>query len=514
MSNPLVECITNFSEGRRTEVVEEIVKSITAVKGIVLLDHSSDVDHNRSVVTYVGPPDAVEEAAFRSIARAAELIDLDEHSGEHPRIGATDVVPFVPISGVSMADCVQMAQRVGRRVGEELGIPVYLYEEAATRPERVNLAHIRKGEYEDLKAEIGTNPDRQPDYGPNKVSKAGATVLGARQPLIAYNVYLTTDDIAIAKQIASAVRASSGGLAYVKALGMLVEGRAQVSMNLVNFRKTPVFRVVEMIRREAARYGVSVHSSELIGLIPQEAMIDSAAWFLQLDNFEADQVLENRIQQTQVVQQSAFGVDTAFLDAVASGEPAPGGGSAAAHTGALAAALVAMVARLTIGKSKYAQVEAEMKTALAQAEILRAELTAAIEKDAAAFEEVMAAFRLPKETDAEKASRAQAIQNATLYAAEVPLEVAGKVVTIIDLAATVVAKGNLNAISDGASGAALARAALTTAGYNVRINLASLKDADKIQALLDKLKALETHAGELEAAIRNSLEERAKLAIQ
>jgi glutamate formiminotransferase / formiminotetrahydrofolate cyclodeaminase len=253
----LIECIPNFSEARRPEVVDQIVTAVTTVDEVHLLDRSSDLDHNRTVLTFAGPPQAVEEAAFRAIKTAAELIDLNQHTGEHPRIGATDVCPFVPLSGVSMEECVAIAKRLGQRVGDELGIPVYLYEQAATRPGRANLENIRHGEYEGLKEEIASNPDREPDYGPPELGPAGATVIGARSYLIAYNVYLTTTDVEIAKKIAKTIRHSSGGLRYVKALGLLVEGRAQVSMNLTDYRKTPIALVVETIRREAARYGVA-----------------------------------------------------------------------------------------------------------------------------------------------------------------------------------------------------------------------------------------------------------------
>ena len=288
----LIECIPNFSEARRPEVIDQIVAAIASVVGARLLDRSSDLDHNRTVLTYAGPPEAVEEAAFRAIKTAAELIDLNKHTGEHPRIGATDVVPFVPLSGATMEDCVAMSKRLGQRVGEELNIPVYLYEAAATRPERTNLENIRRGQYEGIKSEIESHPDRKPDYGPAKLGSAGATVIGARNPLIAFNVYLTTSEVDVAKKIAKAVRQSSGGLRYVKALGLLVEGRAQVSMNLTNFRETPIGRVVEMIRREAQRYGIAIHHSELVGLIPQEALIDAAVWYTQLDQFSTDQILE------------------------------------------------------------------------------------------------------------------------------------------------------------------------------------------------------------------------------
>ena len=293
----LVECVPNFSEGRRQEVIEEIVSTIKSVPQVWILDVESDPDHNRSVVTCVGEPEAALEAMYRAIAKAAELINLDEHRGEHPRIGATDVVPFVPLRGVKMEEAVELARRLGQRVGEELGIPVYLYEAAATRPDRENLANIRRGEYEGLKEAMKTDPDRAPDFGPRELGPAGATVIGAREFLIAFNVYLNTDDVKIAKRIARAVRHSSGGLRYVKALGMLVGGQAQVSMNLTNFKKTPIFRVVELIRREAARYGCMITHTELVGLTPMKAMLDTAQWYLQLDGFDEAQVLERRLEQ-------------------------------------------------------------------------------------------------------------------------------------------------------------------------------------------------------------------------
>ena len=291
----IVECVPNFSEGRRQPVIDAIAAAIGSVDGVRVLDVQSDADHNRTVVTFVGGPEAVAEGAFQSIATAAQLIDLDHHRGEHPRIGAADVVPLVPVRGVAMEECVALARQLGQRVGEELRIPVYLYEEAATRPDRRNLAEVRRGEYEGLKEEIRTNPDRAPDFGPARLGPAGATVIGARPFLIAYNVFLTTGDVEIARQIARALRHSSGGLRYVRALGLLVAGKAQVSMNLTDFRHTPVHRVVEMIRREAARHGVAVERSELIGLIPQQALLDAAQWYLQLDGFTPDQVLENKL---------------------------------------------------------------------------------------------------------------------------------------------------------------------------------------------------------------------------
>ncbi|OGO29277.1 MAG: glutamate formimidoyltransferase [Chloroflexi bacterium RBG_16_54_18] len=506
MSAPIVECIANYSEARRPDVIEQIKAAIQSVPAVSLLDQHSDLDHNRTVLTFSGPPAQVEEAVFRSIAKAAELINLDEHRGEHPRIGATDVVPFVPITGISMQECVEIAQRLGRRVGEELDIPVYLYEEAASRPERKNLEDLRRGQYETLKEEIITNADRAPDFGPSRMGTAGATVIGARYPLIAFNVYLSSGDVEIAKKVAKAIRHSSGGLRYIKGLGLLVDGMAQVSMNLTNYQGTPLARAVETIRREAARYGVGIHHSELVGLIPQQALVEAARWYLQLDQFEDGQILEYRLAEAQTSAQPITSDD--FLQALADGSSTPGGGSAAAYSGAAAAALVAMVARLTIGKKKYAGVEDQMQTILQEAESLREKLTNAIQRDAAAFSGVMEAFKLPKSSLEEKARRQGMIDSTTLEAARVPLEVAAWSVEVIGLARQVVELGNLNAISDGATGAALARAALSGAGYNVRINLASLEESGAAEALLKVLGKLERRANKQEVQIQKILAER------
>jgi glutamate formiminotransferase / formiminotetrahydrofolate cyclodeaminase len=502
----LIECIPNFSEARRPEIIDQIVAAITSVEGARLLDRSSDLDHNRTVITFAGPPFAVEEAAFRAIRTAAELIDLNHHQGEHPRIGATDVVPFVPLSDATMEECVSIAKRLGQRVGSELNVPVYLYEAAATRPERTNLEYIRKGQYEGLRSEIESNPERFPDFGPAKLGSAGATVIGARNPLVAFNVYLTTSDVDIAKKIAKAIRHSSGGLRYVKGLGLLVEGRAQVSMNLTNFRETPVARVVETIRREALRYGVGIHHSELVGLIPQDALTDAATWYMQLDQFDKSQVLESRLFDSHASTPAEN--KPSFIEELAAPTPTPGGGSAAAYAGAMGAGLVAMVAGLTIGKKKYADVEAEMQAVRVVAENLRKELTQAVDDDASAFEALMGTFKLPRETDEEKTARNAAIISATMNAAHIPLHVAEHVIKVMELALKCARKGNVNAISDSMSGFALARAALTAAGYNVRINVNSLEDRSVGERMLDELKDLESKADELEKEIRNTITER------
>lgn len=514
MQSPLIECIPNFSEARRPGVVKAIVEAIETVPGGHILDQHSDTDHNRTVLTLVGTPSYIEEAAYRAIQKAAELIDLNEHIGEHPRIGATDVVPFVPLRDATMGFCVEIARRLGKRVAAELDIPVYLYEEAAARPERKNLENIRRGQFEVLKEEIGVKPEREPDFGPQKLGPAGATVIGARQPLIAYNVYLNTNDVSIAQKIGRAVRLSSGGLRYVKAMGMLVEGMAQVSMNLTNYRKTPIARVVEFIRREAARYGATITHSELVGLIPQDALYDAAIWYLQLDDFKPDQILEYRLDQAAAKTPSTT-QDTErepdFIDELASGSATPGGGSAAAHAGSAAAALVSMVARLTVGKKKYVHVEKKMWDILEESEMLRAELTEAVQLDAEAFNDFMKALRLPRNTPEEQDVRARAMESATYHAAFIPLQVAKKVVKVLELAVAVAAEGNINAISDAGSAAALSRATLTSAGMNVSINLMDIQEQEKAKDMLTELSSLEQTAAQLEKEMRSVLVERGGL---
>jgi glutamate formiminotransferase len=293
----IIECVPNFSEGRRLDVVEKIIDAVRGVDGVKVLDFSSDASHNRTVLTFVGDPEAVKEAAFRAADQAAQLIDMEKHQGEHPRIGATDVIPLIPISGVSMDECVELAQELGRDIGEKLGIPVYLYEEAATRPDRKNLAHVRRGEYEGLKEAIKT-PERQPDFGPAQMhSRAGAVAVGARPPLVAYNINLDTKKVEIAKAIARTIRGSSGGYPSIKALGVLIEetGKAQVTINVCNFKDVSLARVFETVKIEAERYGVNITGSEIVGLVPMEALLDAAAFYLRLEGFQVEQVLEKRL---------------------------------------------------------------------------------------------------------------------------------------------------------------------------------------------------------------------------
>mgnify|MGYP001167232616 CR=1 FL=1 len=509
MSNPLVECIPNFSEARRPEIVEQIIASIASFPGVHVLDHHSDLDHNRTVVTFVGDPQSVEDAAFAAIKTAGKLIDLDQHTGEHPRIGATDVVPFVPISDVTMEQCIQMAQNLGKRVGDDLKIPVFLYEEAASIPDKHNLENIRSGQYEKLKIDIGKTPVKTPDFGPNEVGKAGATVIGARQPLIAFNIYLTTNDVSIAQKISRAVRHSSGGLRYVKGMGVLVEGRAQVSMNLTNYKKTPVARVVEFVRREAERYGVGIHHSELVGLIPQDALSEAAQWYIQLDDFENGQILEQKLFQVmRTANQKAQEEKPDFLDQLAAATPTPGGGAAAAYTAAEGASLTAMVARLTIGKKKYLEVQDRMAQIIDLAEGLKEQLIQAGKDDSASFDRVMEAFRLPKTTEEELEARKLAVQKATIYAAEIPLHVASLAVEVMKLAYETAETGNVNTISDAASGLFFAKAGLTSASLNVRTNTLGITDAAVNKRLLDAVHELEQTGLALEKSTWQLLKER------
>lgn len=295
--SPLVECVPNFSEGRRPEVMDSIVNEVKKVAGVKLLDVQSDASHNRMVVTFVGAPADVKRAAFNSCAKAAALIDMERHQGEHPRIGATDVIPFIPVREVSLEECVELADELGKEIADKLDIPVYMYEAAAKKPERKNLPDLRKGQYEGLKTAIA-EPERKPDYGPARMHpRAGATVVGARSFLIAYNINLSTSDVAIAKKIASAIREAKGGFKYCRAMGIMIEERnmAQVTINMINYEGTPLHRVFETVKNEAARYGVNIVGSEIVGLVPMQALIDTADYYLRLENFNRRQIMEENI---------------------------------------------------------------------------------------------------------------------------------------------------------------------------------------------------------------------------
>ena len=493
----LVECVPNFSEGRRPDVIDAIRAAIASVEGAVILDVSSDASHNRTVITFVVPIERAVDAAFAGIREARERIDLTTHTGEHPRMGAADVVPFIPLEGATMEDCIALARALGERVGRELDIPVFLYERAATRPDRQNLADVRRGQFEGLRTEIGTNPARVPDYGPNRIHPTfGAVAIGARPLLVAYNVYLGPEsNLDVAKKVAAAVRGSSGGLVNVKGMGIAVDGQAQVSMNLVDTGKTPVHRAFEMVKAEAAAHGVATTWSEVVGLVPESALIDAAVRHLQLARFTPDQILDRKVREAVAGGQSLDG----FVGAVASSAPTPGGGSVAAHAGALGAALAQMVAGLTIGRKKYAAVDAEMREIALRASALRATLGGLVERDARSYTAVSEAYKMPKEPESAAAARSSAITKALLGASEIPLETARACADVAELAAMVGTKGNTNAVSDAGVAALLAEAACKGAAYNVRVNVAALDDRSLGAPLVEEARALVERASRFAA---------------
>jgi len=478
MPSPLVECVPNFSEGRDAATIDALRSAITAVTGVRLLDVQSDTAHNRSVFTFVGNPAAVVEAAFGAMRVATDRIDLTKHSGEHPRMGATDVVPFVPVVGSTMQECADLARQLGERVGKELAIPVFLYAKAATRPEHQRLPDIRKGEFEALRERT-----LAPDFGPTKVHPtAGVTAIGARPFLVAFNVYLDTQEIAVAKEIAKQIRTSSGGLPGVQASGFIVDGLAQVSMNLLDIDITSPAVVFNAIKARAEKQGVGVQYSEIVGLIPERALVGAAESLLRLSN-AGDHILEAKIRAAMPAAIPSAGEGRGpfldgWIDELAGGAPTPGGGSAAALAGTLAAALVAMVARLTIGKKAYAGVDAQAREILAEAEQLRGELRRLVDEDAAAYAGVSQAYKIPKADP----RRAQAVDDALLAAARPPADVVKHGRRLLALAQTIEHIGNKNAVSDARVAGMLAKTAIDGATENVNANLAGLSDPARAKA--------------------------------
>jgi glutamate formiminotransferase / formiminotetrahydrofolate cyclodeaminase len=486
----LVEYVPNFSEGRDKAKVDAIVDAMK-MDGVYVLDREMDADHNRCVITLVGEREAIQEAAIRGVGKAAELIDLNVHKGAHPRMGAADVVPFIPIDGVTIEDCVAMARHVGQEIWKRFQIPVYLYEAAAMTPERQNLENIRRGQFEGIRAEIATNAARRPDFGEARVHPtAGATVVGARKFLIAYNVFLNTPDVAIAKKVAKAVRFSSGGMRFVKGAGFLVRGLAQVSMNLTDFEQTPVHSVFEMVKREAARYGVTPVSSEVVGLIPKKALEAAAEWFLQVENFDSSLILENRLAAVMSGKMAAGGLRAGvepFVERLAAPTATPGGGSAAAAAGAMAAGLATMVASMSRGKKAYLQYEAKLSAAIGRLGTLREELKAAIEADAESYDAVMKAY---KQAKADPAGSDMVVDAALKLATGVPLGVAEKAHEVAEITQSLFAISNPNMKSDLTTAQALAEAAITGALANVEINLASLKDQGFVAEVRSRAEAV------------------------
>ena len=521
MSQPIVECVPNFSEGRDEVVIEAIADAIRGVDGVSLLDVDPGAATNRTVMTMVGPPQAVVEAAFQAMSTAAELIDMQNHSGAHPRMGATDVCPFVPVAGIDMEGCAALARQLGERVGKELGIPIYLYESAASRPERRNLAEVRAGEYEGLASRVGDD-HWTPDYGPDTFNaRSGATAIGARPFLIAYNINLNTRNTKKAMKIAALVREKGiirrergeivrdaegnavrdpGLFKCVKGIGWFIEeyGRCQVSLNLTNFEVSPMHEVLEATRRVALEEGVIVTGSELVGLVPKAAMVQAGRFYLDKEHANPG-VSEQELVDTAIhsmglrdvgefdpasrVIEYAIGGDgplvsmtgRQFIDTLGSSAPAPGGGSVASLCGAMSTALSAMVGSLTTGKKGYeAQFDAHCSNSV-KAQALKDAFLADIDNDTAAFNAIMAAMKLPKKTAQDQAARREAMTEATRLAIEVPLGVLERSVEAI-ACAEVAATGNKNARSDAGVAALTAQASAEGAFYNVLINLDGFDD--------------------------------------
>jgi len=466
----LVECVPNFSEGVRKEVVDEIAKSIASC-GVEIFDVEMNPVHNRSVITFVGSIDKVFEAAFQGAKTAVKLIDLNKHKGEHPRMGACDVVPIVPMNA-STEDCKELAERIGERIAKELEVPVYFYEENARISERKKLEKIRKGGFEWLRENV---EQRMPDIGEKMHPTAGATVVGARKPLVAYNVYLNRKDEQMGKSIAKAIRESGGGLKNVKAIGFVDGERTQISMNLVDFNRTPIYRVFELLKAEAERYGCDIEESEVVGLMPEKALIDSAIYYLRVNSFKEEQLLENRLEEIKLFEFSKIGD---FLEALSSKDPTPGGGTASAIVGAFSCSLAEKVCGLSKG---------ELDVEAGKLEKIRSELFALSQADTEAFNEVMAAYKTSRD---HPERRKEAIQNGLKNATLVPLKTMERCKDALEIGKRVLEKGNKNAISDAKCAMELAKSAMKGASYNVDINLESIKDEDFKKDIISRVEEL------------------------
>jgi len=490
----VVECVPNFSEGRDRSVLDQIIAAIQSVPGLCVLDLHMDPDHHRSVVTFVGDKNRVAEGALLAIGKAAALIDLTRHSGAHPRIGATDVVPFVPVKHVTIDECVALAREVGKEAARRFSIPIYLYEAAATRPDRFQLEDIRRGQFEGLRDEIERLLDRAPDFGPTRTHPtAGATVVGARKFLIAYNINLNTSDVTIAKRIAKSIRHSGGGFRDVKAMGIDLKARqqVQVSMNLTDFEQTPPHRVFAAVKGEAERYGTSIANSEIVGLIPKRALEMAAEFYLQIDNFRPESVFENRLEEIQERSRRLADYPVwEFLESVAATETVPAGGSVSALAGALASALGKMVLGFTLNRKKYEAHQNQLQEQQRILEDVFGNLESAIDQDSQTYSEVMAAIRLPQNTSANREHRQQQIQASLRAATEVPLRVAEQAYQVLLTLQALRPISNDSLTSDLNVGFWLALAACQGALESVLVNLDSIHDQTYVQAKRNRTQEL------------------------
>lgn len=551
----LVECVPNFSEGRDLEKIKLITKEIESSSEVTLLDVDPGESTNRTVVTFIGTPEGVKEAAFNAIKKAAEVIDMTRHQGAHSRIGATDVCPFVPVSGVTMEDCVQIAHEVAKRVADELEIPVYLYEEAAQKPERKNLANIRAGEYEGLEEKL-KNPDWAPDYGkPIFNAKSGATNIGAREFLIAYNINLNSRDRTLARHIAFNLREKGrakrdeegkiirdengksikipGKFKAVKAVGWFIEdyGIAQISINFTNYKISPPHLVFDEAIKEAEAIGLRVTGSELVGLIPKEAMLQAGRHYLKKQGkspgVPEEELIDIAVKslgledvspfdpQKKIIEYQFKEVEDSLIDKnlrqfaneLSMDSPAPGGGSTAALSGALSAALTSMVSNLTFGKKEYEDVQGKVIELAIKAQELKDDFLRAVDLDTIAFNKVMDAFRMKKKTDEQKEERDAAIEEATKQATLVPFEVLEKSIHALDLAKEIAKHGNKNSISDAGVAGLTAQTAAEGAFYNVIINLPNIKDKKFTTEIKASAENLKNEAVKVGNEIREILEE-------
>ena len=477
----IIECVPNFSCARDVKVLEQILTAIKSVKNVSVLNVHKDDDHNRSVVTFVGEVEDVFNAAFEAVKTASKLINLNDHKGMHPRIGATDVVPFIPIKNVSMSECVKLALELGEKIGEELKIPVYLYEKAAKIKDRENLASIRNHQYEKIKKEIAKNDFFKPDFGPRKMGNAGAICVGVREFLIAYNINLKSNDLILAQEIAGKIRQSSGGLKGVKALGLYLKDRdiAQVSMNLVNFHKNSVYEVFKFVKKEADKHNVEILESELVGLIPQDGVNDLVKKILKLPNFNNENILERRIENWK--EEDSI---NNYLQRLASKEPVPGGGSVSALCGALASALSSMVSNLTLNNKKYSLIHKKIAFNQNKIEEIMGNMREFMDKDSFAYEKFSIALKMDKTNP----KRKKEMVKASVYAAEIPLQMADKIIELLKPISFLAKNGNLNAISDIGIALELMIVALKGAILNIKINMKWIENKKSNERFNKKIK--------------------------